>query len=128
MNEVISTQGTLEASQTKELKKEFRLFHRIIAYNVIPKKGHYNQATTMDSFIIYRSAIEALLNLNYIILKEMADVSNHKNRALLFGALLTKVFTHFKVKFRKKKKKVVINPWKLKIALPPRSSHLEDIH
>ena len=69
MHEVISTQGKLRALQTNELKKEFRLFHHFIAYNVIPKKGHYNQIITMDSFIIYRSAIEALLNLNYIILK-----------------------------------------------------------
>ena len=99
INEVISTQGTLGASQTKDLKKEFRLFHRFIAYNVILQKGHYNQVTTIDNFIIYRSAIEAPLNLNYIILKEMANVRNHKNRALPFDALLTKIFTHFRVKF-----------------------------
>ena len=58
MNEVISTQGTLGASKTKDLKKEFRLFHQFIAYNVIPPNGHYNQVTTMESFIIHRSAIE----------------------------------------------------------------------
>ena len=79
MNEVISTQGTLGASQTKELKNEFRLFHHFIAYNVILKMGHYSQETTIDSFIIYKSAIEAPLNLNYIVLKEMTDVGNHKN-------------------------------------------------
>ena len=79
MNEVISTKGTLGASQTNDLKKEFKLFHLFIAYNVIFQKGHYNQVITMDVFIIYRTAIEALLNQNYIILKEMIDVRNHKN-------------------------------------------------
>ena len=29
----------------------------------------------------------------------MADVRNHNNRALPFGALLTKIFKHFRVKF-----------------------------
>ncbi|GFZ15749.1 hypothetical protein Acr_25g0001580 [Actinidia rufa] len=54
----------------------------------------------MDSFIIFRSAIEPPLNLNYLILREMADVKNHKFRASRFGALLTKIFAHFRVSFR----------------------------
>ena len=69
MNEVISKNGVIGATQTKELKNELRLFHSYITYNIISKKGHYNQVTTMDSFIIYRVAIEEPLNLNYIILK-----------------------------------------------------------
>ncbi|GFS38866.1 hypothetical protein Acr_00g0059940 [Actinidia rufa] len=69
-----------------------------IAYNIIPKAGHYNQVTIMDAFIIYKAAIDKPLNLNYIILKEMANVRNHSSRALPFGALLTKVFNHFRVK------------------------------
>ena len=60
--------------------------------------GHYNQVTNMDAFIIYKAAIDEPLNLNYIILKEMADVKNHSSQALSFGALLTKVFNNFRVK------------------------------
>ena len=44
--------------------------------------------------------MEEPLNLNYIILKEMADVRNHSSRAFPFGALLTKVFNHFDVNLR----------------------------
>ena len=87
MNEVISVNGALEATQTKELTNEFSLFHRYIAYNIIPNKRRYNQVTTIDSFIIFRDAINEPLNLNYIILKEMADVKNHKNRALPWCSL-----------------------------------------
>ena len=101
MNEVISKNRAIGATQIKELKKEFKLFHWYIAYNLIPKKGHYNQMTNVNSFIIYRTAIEEPLNVNYIILKEMADVRNHSSRALPYGALLTKVFKHFRVKFRR---------------------------
>ena len=53
----------------------------------------------MNAFIIYNSAIDEPLNLNYIILKEMADVGNHSSWALPYGAFLTKVFKHFRVKF-----------------------------
>ncbi|GFZ09938.1 hypothetical protein Acr_21g0005370 [Actinidia rufa] len=52
----------------------------------------------MDAFIIYMAAMDEPLNLNYIILKEMDKVRNHSNRTLLFGALLTTVLNHFKVK------------------------------
>ena len=85
---------------THDLKMKFPLFHRFIAYNVIPKKGHYNQVTTMDSFIIFRSTIGRLLNLNYLILRDMVDVKRHKFKALPFGALLTKIFEHFRVSIR----------------------------
>ena len=60
--------------------------------------GHYNQVTNMDAFIIYKDAVDEPLNLNYIILKEMADVRNHSSQALPFGTHLTKVFNHFRVK------------------------------
>ena len=95
MNYVIFKNGALGATQTKKPKKEFRLFYRYIIYNIIPKKGHYNQVTTMDKFIIYRDAIEEPPNLNYIILKEMVDVKNHSSRALPFGALLNKYIVVF---------------------------------
>ena len=54
----------------------------------------------MDAFIIYKAAMEEPLNLNYIILKEIADVKNHSSQEFPFGALLTKVFNHFNVNLR----------------------------
>ena len=84
--------------KTKHLKKEFRLFHSYIAYNIIPKAGHYNQVTSINAFIIFKATMDELLSLNYIILKEMADVRNHSSQALPFSVLLTKVFHQFRVK------------------------------
>ena len=52
--------------------------------------------TNIDAFIIYKAVLGEPLNLNYILLKEMADVKNH-TRALPFGALLTRIFLHFNV-------------------------------
>ena len=97
MYEVIVVDGTVRVTNTKHLKTEFRLFNRYIAHNIIPKVGYYNLVTTMDAFIVYKAAIDKALNLNYIILKEIADVRNY-SRVLPFGALLTKFFNHFRIK------------------------------
>ena len=43
--------------------------------------------------------IKEPLNLNYIILNEMDDMRNNSSRAIPFGALLTKIFKQFRVKF-----------------------------
>ncbi|GFZ06813.1 hypothetical protein Acr_18g0009830 [Actinidia rufa] len=100
MYDVITGENVVKFTKTIHLNKEFRLFHRYIAHNIIPKTGHYNQVTTMDAFIIYKAAIDEPLNLNYIILKEMADVKNHNTRGFPYGALLSKVFNHFVVNLR----------------------------
>ena len=82
------------------------MFHRYKAHNIIPKARHYNQVTNMDAFIIYKAAMEEPLNLNYIILKEIADVRNHNSRCFPFGSLLTEVFNHFNVNIRVNEVKV----------------------
>ena len=62
MNEKISIKGTIRATQAKDLKKSYRLFHKFIAYNVIPKKEHYNK---LQQWIVL-SSIRAQLNNRYI--------------------------------------------------------------
>ena len=52
----------------------------------------------MEAFIIYKAAMDEPLNLNSIVLKEVVDMRNHSSRALLYDALLTKIFSHFRVK------------------------------
>ena len=84
MNEVIAKNGAIGFTQAKELKKEFKLIHRYIAHNIVSKKGHYNQVTNMDAFIIYRVTIDEPMNLNYIILKKMVDIRNHSSQATLW--------------------------------------------
>ncbi|GFY91139.1 hypothetical protein Acr_07g0013350 [Actinidia rufa] len=97
MYEIIVGEGTMRVIDTRHLMPEFRLFYRYLAYNIIPKAGHYSQVTNMDAFIIYKATMEEPLNLNYILLKEMADVRNHNTRSLPFGAFLTKIFLYFNV-------------------------------
>ena len=51
--------------EQKELKMNLDYSIGYITYNIIPKKGHYNQVIIMDSFIIYRAAIDEPLNMDY---------------------------------------------------------------
>ena len=39
MNEKVLINESIGATQTKELNKKYRLFHKFIAYNIIPKHG-----------------------------------------------------------------------------------------
>ena len=50
--DIIVGKGITKVIDTKHLRPEFRMFHRYIAYNIIPKAGHYNQVINMDAFII----------------------------------------------------------------------------
>ena len=95
MNEIIAKNGVIGITQTKELKMEFQLLHKYTVHNIISKAGHCSKVTNMDAFIIYKAAIDEPINLKYIMLKEIADIRNHSSRALPYGALLTKVFSHF---------------------------------
>ena len=97
MYDVIAGKGTPRFTDTIYLRPEFRLFHRYLAYTIIPKAEHYSQVTNMDAIIIYKAVVEESLNLNYIILKEMADVRNHNTRSLPFGAFITKILLHFNI-------------------------------
>ena len=56
--EVIAGERVTRVTDTKHLRPEFRLFHRYIAHNIIPKTGHYSQVINMDAFIIYKAAME----------------------------------------------------------------------
>ncbi|GFZ01084.1 hypothetical protein Acr_14g0007190 [Actinidia rufa] len=109
MYDVIAGENIVKVTETVHLKKEFRLFHRYIAHNIISKAGHFNQVTTLDAFIIYKAAIDEPLNLNYIILKEMADVRNHNTRAFPYGALLTKQGIDFDPSGEEKEEKEGVN-------------------
>lgn len=82
-----------------ELKKDIQLFHKFLNVNVTPKKGHFEAVSPMQCFILYCYKTQKPLDLNYIILKEMANAAFSKYKSLPFGSILTKVFKHFKVPF-----------------------------
>ncbi|KAL7261605.1 hypothetical protein ACSBR1_000109 [Camellia fascicularis] len=85
--------------QARHLKPHLRILHRWIVENVTPKKGHHDAVPYFNAYLLYCFEVGQKLDLCYIIMKEMV-LANHgqfTGQSLLFGALLTKIFKHFKV-------------------------------
>ena len=85
--------------KVKDLKPKLRALNRFLSENVVPKAGHFDAVTIKDAFLLYCFEITFQIDVNYIILNEMADASVVKKRCLPYGALLTKVFIQAHVDF-----------------------------
>ncbi|KAI7994487.1 hypothetical protein LOK49_LG11G02113 [Camellia lanceoleosa] len=85
--------------QARHLKPYLRILHRWIVENITPKKGHLNAVPYFNAYLLYCFEIGHKLDLCYIIMKEMmfTNQAQFTGRSLLFGALLTKIFKHFRV-------------------------------
>ena len=88
---------TVGHMRAKDLKPHLRLLHRFISSNIVPKGGHIDSVTIKDAFILWCFEAKCLIDVNFIILNEMAGFATTSNRGLSFGALLTKIFHHFRV-------------------------------
>ena len=96
----IGAQPTAGHIRAKDLKPELRLLHRFLSYNVVPKGGHIDAVTVKDAFILWCFEEKRQIDVNFIILNEMSEIATTHNRGLSFGALLTKIFTYFRVDFK----------------------------
>ncbi|GAB2287571.1 hypothetical protein Dimus_021944, partial [Dionaea muscipula] len=66
--------------------------------NVLPKAGHLDVVTPFECYILYCFENEVFLHLPYIIMKEFLRIKEaDDNKALGFGALLTKIFEAFDI-------------------------------
>lgn len=90
---------TRTSLQARHLKPYLRILHRWIVENVTPKKGHHDAVPYFNVYLLYCFEVGQKLDLCYIIMKEMvlANQGQFTGRSLLFRALLTKIFKHFKV-------------------------------
>ncbi|GAB2266800.1 hypothetical protein Dimus_001789 [Dionaea muscipula] len=82
----------------KDLDPHLYLFHVWILENVLPKVGHLDAVTPFECYILYCFENEVFLDLPYIIMKEISRIKEaDDNKALGFGALLTKIFEAFDI-------------------------------
>ena len=72
--------------RAKDLKPNLRLLHRFISSNIVPKGGHVDSVIVKDDFILWCFEEKRLIDVNYIILNEMAKIATISNRGLSFGA------------------------------------------
>lgn len=83
----------------KHLKPHLRILHRFLLENVTPKAGHYDAVPTFNAYLLYCFEVERSVDLSFIIMREMDLVSITRGKSLAFGALLTNILKHFKIKF-----------------------------
>ncbi|XP_028127292.1 uncharacterized protein LOC114323815 isoform X1 [Camellia sinensis] len=89
--------------QAKHLKPHLCILHRFLLENVTPKANHYDAIPTFNAYLLYCFEIVYPLHLCYIIMREMDLVPTSRDKSLAIGALLTKLFKHFKIKFSKER-------------------------
>ncbi|GAB2281101.1 hypothetical protein Dimus_015710 [Dionaea muscipula] len=92
------TRDTPDGIVRKDLEPHLYQFHVCILENVLPKAGHLDVVTPFECYILYCFEIGVFLDLSYIIMKEILRIKDaDDNKALGFGALLTKIFEAFDV-------------------------------
>jgi hypothetical protein len=84
---------TMPGGVTKnELKDHLRVLHLFICNNIAPKKGHLDAVSPLHCLILHSLVSGEYIDLNYLVLREMASVHHDSQKALPFGGILTTIF------------------------------------
>ncbi|KAG5235412.1 Retrovirus-related polyprotein from transposon [Salix suchowensis] len=83
--------------KSQDLLLRPRLIHRIIAHNILPKKGHYDEVTFMELCLIDCMIQRRPINLPYIMIRNMILAYDQKQKALPYGQVFTTIFEHFDI-------------------------------
>jgi len=101
-NETIALHiGTLDFAPGAKIKSQDlllqpKIIHRIIAHNIWPKKGHYDKVIFMDMCLIHCMIKGRLINLVYIMIRNIIMAYNQKQKFFPYGKTLTSIFENFK--------------------------------
>ncbi|KAK2998500.1 hypothetical protein RJ639_022619 [Escallonia herrerae] len=81
----------------RDLPPLSRLFHHVIAYNVIPRAGGLSFVSYLDVQLLtfFRSGIP--INLSHLIMLNMIRSASHPGLAIPYGLLLTRIFAAFDI-------------------------------
>jgi hypothetical protein len=74
-----------------------RILHRIIAHNIFPKKGHFDEVTFMNLCLIDYIIRGCQINLSYIMMRNLIMAHDQKQKSLSYGQCLTTIFIHFEI-------------------------------
>ncbi|KAL2461581.1 Uncharacterized protein Adt_45001 [Abeliophyllum distichum] len=83
---------------SNQLSLSCKVLHNIIAHIVVPRKGHLDEITLFELFLLDSFLVDPKIDFSYIILNHM-NIVHSANRITKFsyGMLLTKNFHHFEV-------------------------------
>ena len=83
--------------KSQDLLLRPRILHRIIAHNISPKKGHYDEVTFMELCLIDCMIQRRPINLPYILIRNIILAYDQKQKALPYGQVFTTIFEHFEI-------------------------------
>jgi len=87
--------------KSKDLLLQPKILHRIIAHNILSKKGHYNKVTFKDICLIDCMIRGYQINLSFIMMKNMIMAydkkQKQKQKSLSYGQVLIYIFESFNI-------------------------------
>ncbi|GAV74731.1 hypothetical protein CFOL_v3_18211 [Cephalotus follicularis] len=83
------------AKPTNLLGAERRLLHHIVATHVLPTSGGHEKMSYQDLYIMWHVVSGKPLNLPHLIMRNMLRASSKIDGVLLYGMVITKIFSHF---------------------------------
>ena len=80
-----------KANQLNPLPK---ILLNIISNFLLPKKGHRDEVSNLETFLLDRILNQKPLNLNYVILMNIFEIFNSPTTSLHYGMIIQKVLNH----------------------------------
>ena len=71
--------------------------HNIILKFLLPKKGHKDEVSNLETLILDCLINQKYLNLNYVILKNIFEIANSPNTSIHYGMIIQTILNHFRV-------------------------------
>ena len=75
----VGAQPTAGHMRSKDLKPKLHLLHRFLSSNIVPKGGHIDAVMVKDAFILWCFEEKRQIDVNFIILNEMAEIATTSN-------------------------------------------------
>ncbi|KAJ9691724.1 hypothetical protein PVL29_013801 [Vitis rotundifolia] len=76
------------------------ILQHMISYIFIPKRGHRDDVSFFEAFLVYSILSERKINIGYIIFQHMKACSLSEDSILLYGMFITKIVKYFNVNLR----------------------------
>ena len=78
--------------QANNLTHEVRLLHQIIGCCILPRGGHWNEVSYLDSFLLDSILVRRPVDLGHLMIRHMISSHSVAGRVLPYGRLFTRLF------------------------------------
>ena len=83
--------------RANQLNPLAKILLNIISNFLLPKKGHRDEVSYLETLFLDRLINHKPINLNYVIFKHILEIANSPNTSLHYGMIIQAVLNHFRV-------------------------------